>query len=86
MKEKFMFAMLILTIIVSPFVISHITDLKNDMEECQELSGGRYWYLSGEQCCITSSSGWYEPEEGSVTKFIFGNNKRWREFDCKELP
>lgn len=74
---------ILMILITSPFVIGYTLKYENQMDTCDKLSFGQYWYIDGDKCCITSESGWYETDEGSATRFIFGKQKRWRDFECK---
>ena len=78
--------LLILITVLGVFAIDNLKEIEQQMEDCESISGGQYWYLDNDgRCCITSASGWYELEEDTITRFIFGKNKRWREFDCKDM-
>ena len=86
MKTITLLILLIPLTMLGVFAINNLKGIEQQMKDCETISGGQYWYLdNGNRCCITSTSGWYEPEEDTITHFIFGKNKRWREFDCKEL-
>jgi len=86
MKTIILLILLIPITILGVFAINNLKEIEQQMEKCESISGGQYWYLDNkDRCCITSASGWYEPKEDTITRFIFGKNKRWREFDCKDM-
>lgn len=79
----FIMVLLSIAMIQAVKMTNSYVDLK---EQCNIKGGIGYSYINENgDCCITSASGWHETEEESVTRFIFGKNKRWREFTCVKL-
>ncbi len=82
-KEIIMMVVLIIATIAIIPIAKDLLEYTDKMEECNTKGGVGYSYINNDgECCITSASGWYDTEEGTVTNFIFGSKKRWREFTC----